>query len=180
MSTRNWNPIHTKSMDRSIALSRLSGLFLVRAILPCVLLLAAGTYVFGQARPAASPVTKAAGDDLVHVRSSPAFAELQLKRTESISELESVILEYTEEFPKVTELRFVVTLIDRDIARISKVKPAESSKLTLALGKLMVRKIELETDMWNVQRTYKDEHPDVKRAKRKVEIYEAAINDILN
>ena len=44
----------------------------------------------------------------------------------------------------------------------------------------MVRKIELETDVWNLLRTYKDEHPDVKRAKRKVEIYQAAINDILN
>jgi|SRR5215203_5448131 len=113
-------------------------------------------------------------------RSSPAYAELVLRRTEITSELESLVLDYTEDYPKVKEIRFVVILIERDIARIGKVKPAESSKLTLALGKLMVRKIELETDVWNLQRTYKEEHPDVKRARRRVEIYEAAINDILN
>jgi len=45
---------------------------------------------------------------------------------------------------------------------------------------LIVRRIELETDVWNLQRNYKDEHPDVKRAKRKVEIYENAISEILN
>jgi hypothetical protein len=145
-----------------------------------LLLAAAGTYVSGQPRAAASPAPKAAVDDAAHVRSSPAFAELQLRKTELLSDLESLMVAYTEDFPKIKEIRFVVTLIDRDIARISKVKPAESSKLTLALGKLMVRRIELETELWDVQKTYKDEHPDVKRAKRKVEIFEAAINEILN
>jgi hypothetical protein len=111
---------------------------------------------------------------------SPAYAELLLRKTELQSQLESLVLEYTEEFPKVKELRFVLGLLDRDVARIAKVKPADSGKLTLALGKLMIRRIELETDMWNLQRSYKDEHPDVKRARRKVEIYETAISEILN
>jgi len=44
----------------------------------------------------------------------------------------------------------------------------------------MLRRIELETDLVNLQKNYKEEHPDVKRAKRKVEIYESAISDILN
>jgi hypothetical protein len=111
--------------------------------------------------------------------SSPAYAELLLKKTELQSELEALVLEYTEEFPKVKELRYVQGLLDRDIVRISKVKPAESGKLTLALGKLMLRRIELETDMWKLQNNYKDEHPDVKRARRKVEIFESAISQIL-
>ena len=131
----------------------------------------------GQAKPAAA---KPAAEDLTHVKSSPAYAELQLKRTELFSDLESVVLDYTEEFPKVKEMRFTLSLLDRDIARISKVKSNEASKLTLALGKLMVRRIELETDLWNLLRSYKDEHPDVKRAKRKVDLYEAAIVEILN
>jgi hypothetical protein len=114
------------------------------------------------------------------VTASPAYAELLLRKTEVKSNLESLKHHYTEEYPKVKDLRFVLGLLDRDIARISKVKPADSGKLTLALGKLIVRRIELETDMWNLQRSYKDDHPDVKRTKRKVEIYETAISEILN
>ncbi len=113
------------------------------------------------------------------VKSSPAFAELLLKKTEVQSELESLILEYTEDYPKVSELRQTLVLIQKESDRLTAVKPADSGKLTLALGKLMVRKAELETELWSLLKTYKDEHPDVKRAKRRVEIYEAAIKEIL-
>ena len=116
----------------------------------------------------------------VEVTSSPAFAEVVLRRTELRSELESLILEYTEEFPRVKEIRHVLTLLERDVNRLAKVKPAESSKLTLALGRLLVRRIELETDLWKLQSNYQDEHPEVKRAKKKVEIYESSISEILN
>ncbi|MEO6333551.1 MAG: hypothetical protein ABIO91_01075 [Pyrinomonadaceae bacterium] len=160
-------------------LLRILGLLLPRVLLPGLLLFAISGYSFGQTRGTAA-IPKPAGDDLAQMRSSAAFAELKLKRTELVSELESLILDYTEEFPKVAEMRFTVTLIDRDIARLAKVKSSEASKLTLALGKLMVRRVELETDVWGLQRSYKDEHPDVKRAKRKLEIYEAAVNEILN
>jgi hypothetical protein len=60
------------------------------------------------------------------------------------------------------------------------VKSTEASKLTLALGKLMLRRVELETELWKLLGTYKDEHPDVKQAKRRVEIFDQAINEVLN
>ena len=125
-------------------------------------------------------VVKPAAETPASANSSPAYAELLLKRTELRSELESLLVEYTEEYPRIKEIRHVLTLFDRDIARINKVKPADSSKLTLALGKLMLRRIELEIELWNLRKNYQEEHPDVKRAKRKIEIYESAITEILN
>jgi hypothetical protein len=122
----------------------------------------------GEARPSSS------------VPSSAAYAELLLRKTEMQAELESLVLEYTEEFPKVKELRHTLTLIERESARLAKTKANDTSKLTVALGKLIVRKVELETELWTLQKTYKDEHPDVKRAKRKVDIYETAIAELLD
>ena len=113
-------------------------------------------------------------------RASPAYAELVLRRTEVTSNLESLLIDYTDEFPKVKELRQTLVLLDRESARLSKVKANDLGRLTLALGKLIVRKVELEVDVLNLLRTYKEEHPDVKRAQRKVEIYETAIGEILN
>ncbi|HEX6126676.1 MAG TPA: hypothetical protein VFZ23_14995 [Pyrinomonadaceae bacterium] len=113
-------------------------------------------------------------------RATPAYAELLLKKTEYSAELESLILEYTEDYPKVKDIRHGLTLVDRESARLARVKPVDLPKLTLALGKLMSRKIDLEIDLWNLQKNYKDEHPEVKRAKRKVEIYELAIAEVLN
>ncbi len=143
-----------------------------------ILMMASAAVLFGQAPADKKTDTAKAGP--AAMSGSPAYAELLLKKTELQSELESLILEYTEEFPKVKEIRYVLTLVDRDAARLAKVKPTEASRLTLALGKLLIRRIELETDLWKLQGTYKDEHPEVKRAKRKIEIYETAIAEILN
>lgn len=113
------------------------------------------------------------------LKSSPAYAEVLLRKTEILSELESLLVEYTEDYPKVKESRFEVGLLQKEMDRLSAINPSESSKLTSALGKLMVRKCELDTDLWSLQKQYNDEHPDVKRAKRKSEIFGAAINEIL-
>ena len=113
------------------------------------------------------------------IKSSPAYAELLLRRTERESELEEFLLDYTEEFPKVKEIKFELDLLKKASDKITAVNASESGKLTLALGKLIVRKVELETDLWNLRRQYTDDEPQVKRAKRKIEIYERAIKEIL-
>lgn len=114
------------------------------------------------------------------VTSSPAFAEIILRKTELEAELESLLVSYTEEFPKVKEIRFESDSLKKAIERLSTVKSTDSSKLTLALGKLLIRKAELETDLWNLRKKYDDNHAEVKRAKRKIEIYEASIKEILD
>lgn len=127
--------------------------------------------------PQASPSPTAGPAE--NVRSSPAFAEILLRRTEFEAEVESLILEYTDEFPKVKELRQGILMLNRESDRLFKVKPEKAESLTLALGKLMVRKVEAEVDLWRLQQSYADGHPDVKRARRKLEIFEKAIREIL-
>ena len=113
-------------------------------------------------------------------RGSSAFAEILLRSTDLESELESLLLDYTDEFPKVKEIRFTLSILTRDRNRLLQGKSAEAGRLSQALGKLIVRRAELETDLWKLLQSYKDEHPDVKRAKRRVEIYDRAVNDILS
>lgn len=112
-------------------------------------------------------------------KSSPAYAEVLLRKTELLSELESLLVEYTEDYPKVKELRYETGSLQKELDTLLAVNPAESSKLSAALGKLMVRKCELGTDLWVLLKEYNDQHPNVKRAKRKLEIFEASIKDIL-
>ena len=113
------------------------------------------------------------------IRSSAAYAEVLLRRTELESELESLLMEFTEEYPKVKANRHSLAQLQKQADILLATKAAEASKLTLALGKMIVRKVELETDLWALQQTLADGHPDVKRAKRRVEIYDNAIKEIL-
>ena len=113
------------------------------------------------------------------IRSSPAYAELLLRKTELLSDLEALLIDYTEEFPKVQEIRYESGLLQKELERLTGVNPAEAGKLTLALGKLLVRKAELDTDVWSLRKTYNDDYPEVKRAKKKIEIFENAIREIM-
>ena len=113
------------------------------------------------------------------VKSTAAYAEVLLRKTERESELEEFLLDYTEEFPKVKEIKFELGLLQKELDKITAVNASDSDKLTLALGKLIVRKTEIETDLWNLRRQYADDHPEVKRARRKAEVYERAIKEIL-
>jgi hypothetical protein len=63
--------------------------------------------------------------------------------------------------------------------RLLAVKPADAAKLSQALGQLMLRKVGIETQLDALRAQYKDDHPDVRKARKKVETYEAAIKEIL-
>lgn len=147
-----------------------------KPILTAAILLAAFSFLNAQqAKNISAPKTPLSAA----MASSPAYAEILLRRTEQESELESLLVDYTEEYPRIKELRHSLSIIKKESDRLNSVKATDAGKLTLALGRMVVRKIELETDLWKLLQNYADGHPDVKRAKRKVEIYEKAIQEIL-
>lgn len=113
------------------------------------------------------------------IKSSPAYAELLLRQTERQAELEELLLDYTDEFPKIKEIRFELGLLQKQMDKISAVSASDAAKLSLALGKLLVRKTELEVEVWNLLRQYNAEHPEVKRAQRKADVFDKAIREIL-
>lgn len=113
------------------------------------------------------------------IRSSGAYAEILLRRTELQADIEAFTADYTEENPKVVDARFELAVLTKDLDRIYLVRPSETSKLTQALGKLIVRRAAIETELTRLLRTYNKDHPDVKRTKRRAEIFAAAIKEIL-
>lgn len=124
--------------------------------------------------------TKSASNQTSSVnKSSPAYAEILLQKVTLQAELEDLLFSYTEDFPKVGQTRFKLDLVERALSKILAVKPSESGKLTEALGKLVLQKIEYETQYEDLRKNYSDNHPDVKRAKRKVEIFDRAVKEIL-
>lgn len=137
--------------------------------------LSCATFCFAQVKTKASTPPGAAQS----VKTSPAYAEVVLRKTELLSELESMLVEYTEEFPKVKEIRIETGLLQKELDRLLAANAPDSSRLSSALGKLMVRKCEIGVVLWSLLLQYNDQHPDVRRAKRKSEIFEAAISDIL-
>lgn len=113
------------------------------------------------------------------IKSSPAYAEILLQKVILEAELEDLLSVYTEDFPKVKQTRLKLNLVEQALSKIMAVKPSESGKLTQALGKIVLQKIEYEIQYEDLRKNYSDNHPDVKRAKRKVEIFDKAVKEIL-
>lgn len=113
------------------------------------------------------------------IRSSAAYAEVLLRKTELQADLESFLGDYTEQNPKVIDARFELAALAKDLDRLFAVRPSETAKLTAALGKMIVRKAVLETELSRLMRSYNKDHPEVKRMKRKVEIFDSAIKEVL-
>lgn len=113
------------------------------------------------------------------IRSSPAYSEILLRKTEVQAEIEALVADYTEKNPRLLDLRFELAALDRSLERVFGVRPSETGKLTLALGKLIVRKASLETEHNALLRKFSPDHPETKRAKRRVDIFEASIKEVL-
>jgi len=113
------------------------------------------------------------------IRSSAAYSEALLRKTQLQADLEAFLADYTEQNPKILDIRAELAAINKSLEKIFAVKPSETDKLTLALGKLIVQKAAAETDVARLLRSYSNEHAQVKRAKRRLEIYENAVNEIL-
>lgn len=131
------------------------------------------------AASAISIFAQGAAPDQTAIKGTPAYAEVLLRKTELLADLEAFTPDYTEANPKILELRAELASIDKSLNRILAVKPAQAGRLTEALGRMMVKKAALEADLTHLSRQYNKDYPDVKRAQRRVDLYESAINDIL-
>jgi uncharacterized protein involved in exopolysaccharide biosynthesis len=144
-------------------------------LLALLMLMASAVAAFGQqkAQPEGSIET------INSIKGSPAYAEVLLRQTELQADLESFVADYTEENPKVVDARLEFRLLTKAMDRLFAVRPSELSKLSLALGRLLVREAELEVELARQMRKYAADQSEVKRLKRKVEIYSASIKEIL-
>src|SRR5580765_3959887 len=156
-----------------ISLLGLLGFFLVSGTVVC---LAQNNVT--KPKPTSSPAVVGPAD-LQPIRSSAAYAELRLHQAELQSTLDSLLIDYTEEFPKIKEIRVELGFLKTEMDRLLAVKPADAGRLTLALGRLMLKKIELEKQLDVLRAQYKDEHPEVRKTRRQIETYESAIKEIL-
>lgn len=121
--------------------------------------------------------TKSASPNSQIIKSSAAYAEVLLRKAELKAEVESLLESYTEDYPKLKESRHELMVLQKDLDKMLAQKDA--SMMSQPLGKLIVKRASLDTDLWVLQNKYGAEHPEVKRARRKLESFNEAIQEIM-
>ena len=113
------------------------------------------------------------------VKTTPAYAELIMKRTEVAAELEVLLPDYTEESPEVREKRLSLQILDAAIKRLDTVTLEQYLALTPAVGKMLARKLEAEAELKILSEIYTDEHPAVKKSKIRFRVFDAELKKLL-
>ncbi|HEV7644170.1 MAG TPA: hypothetical protein VGO50_09540 [Pyrinomonadaceae bacterium] len=144
---------------------------------PVFILLFFTSAVFSQAKPPKVAPTPAPLSG--SIKSSPAYIELILHKANIEAELLDMQVEYTDEYPKVKELRLEVQFVQAELVSLQELNVSVLPKLTESLARLLLQKIRMQVDLAQLRAAHKDDHPDVKRAMRRVDIYEKAIKDVL-
>lgn len=113
------------------------------------------------------------------IKSTPAFAEVLLQKTETEAELESLLVTYTEEYPKIKSLRLTLKLLNKELESFLKLDTSQVSKLSTALGKLILRKVETEVEVNELLEEETEKSPEVMRLRKKLQIFEKAVKEIM-
>lgn len=124
--------------------------------------------------------TPPVNDAVFSVRSSAAYAEVMVRRTSLQADLEALLIDYKEEFSRVRMLRREIAVLDSAIEMLMRLPVGANGKMTSTLGKLIVRRAELETESAETMERYGEGHPEVRRAKKRVEVFERSIREILD
>ncbi len=113
------------------------------------------------------------------IRTSAAYTVVLMRKAELEADLATYLDDYTESNPKVVDTRFELDQLNRDIDKLFATKPTETAKLTESLGKMVVRKAALAAEYNRLLLTYTPEHPLVKRAKKKAEVFASAVKQLI-
>ncbi|HEX8564220.1 MAG TPA: hypothetical protein VF648_01030 [Pyrinomonadaceae bacterium] len=113
------------------------------------------------------------------VKTSPAYAELVMKRTEVAADLEVLLPDYTEESPEVREKRLSLQILDAALKRLETVTLEQYLALTPAVGKMLARKLEAEAELKILSEIYTDDHPAVKKSKIRFKVFDAELKRLL-
>jgi uncharacterized protein involved in exopolysaccharide biosynthesis len=113
-------------------------------------------------------------------KSSAAYIELVNRKVEVEADYKELLVDYTEENPKVKIKKAELTSLNLEMAKINMMDASMIPKLTMSFGKLLLRKIDLEKNVSELLLKFSEEHPSVIKAKEKVQVLEQEIQKILH
>jgi hypothetical protein len=113
------------------------------------------------------------------IRDTAAYVELLVSKTVSEADLQILLVDFNEEAAQVKEKRFELALLEQTMKNIETVPADKLPKLTSAVGKLLVRRIEAEARLKTLIGAYAEQHPLVQKGRIRVQVFGDAIKKLL-
>lgn len=124
-------------------------------------------------------ISEVAAQDKNAVQTTAAFAEVYTQKVEAEIDLKILLFDFTETSSQVIAKTQERDLLDRQLRWLEALPSGSHRKLTLTLGKMLVRKALAEAGVKNLSKSVAEEHQSMKKAKTRLEMYNSEIQKLL-
>jgi uncharacterized protein involved in exopolysaccharide biosynthesis len=110
---------------------------------------------------------------------TPAYGVLVLRKAKVEAEFSELSEKLTNEHPTLDSKRFELRAIRREMAKMRAVETTDVSKLSNAVGNLILSKVALEVELNDLLVQLKPQHPDVTKKSVELAALEREIENLL-
>ncbi|MBC7798437.1 MAG: hypothetical protein H7Z37_16330 [Pyrinomonadaceae bacterium] len=113
------------------------------------------------------------------LKSSAAYGEIIAALAEAKVDLKILLFDYKEAAPQVVAKRQLIESYQTEIGKLEAMPTTIAPKLTLALGRLLVKKIEAGAELNELTKEYAEEYPSVKKARIRLQVFTEETDKLL-
>ena len=115
----------------------------------------------------------------VDPRTSEAYSLLSQRKAKLQAELETLLREYSGEWPAAKRLQFELDTLKSEMKKMAVVDQSKISKLTAGYGGLILRKVSLSGEIDTLLREEGSEWPTTKERQRELELLDQEIQKLM-
>ncbi|HXQ70022.1 MAG TPA: hypothetical protein VN844_06025 [Pyrinomonadaceae bacterium] len=110
---------------------------------------------------------------------TPAYGVLVLRKAKVEAEVSALSEQVTNGHPSLDSKRFELRAIRREMEKMRAVETSHTSKLSSAVGNLILSKVALEVELNDLLLRLKPQHPDVTKKATELAALEREIENVL-
>lgn len=110
---------------------------------------------------------------------TPAYGVLIVRKSVVESELAELSEKVTNEHPRLESMRFELRALRREMTKMRAVETSDESKLSSAVGNLILSRVALEVELNDLLVSLKPQHPEVTKKRVELAVIEREIDNVL-
>lgn len=112
-------------------------------------------------------------------RTTPAYATLIQRKVKVQAQLESLLEEYSSEWPQAKTFQFELASLKIEMKKMLEVPDEKVSKLTSGYGTLILRRVSLDAEIQSLLLQYEPTYPGLKEKQRELELLDKETQKIM-
>ena len=112
-------------------------------------------------------------------KTTPAYSLLIQRKVKVQAELETLLAEYTSDWPAAKKLQFELDALKGEMKKLAEIDEAQTPKLTNGYGTLLLRRALLESDIESISEQEGSDWPTLKQKQRELDLLDAELKKLM-